>query len=301
MRPAFSLNLFRVQYHPCAISKSAFYFVPFLHPILPRGAVLVGRKGGRVDLSGPFMYVRSGAEEQDHDERVREAHLGAVHGAVARRLDEGEYVMVPRVECQTLQRDLSLLPPKHCQLILLFFSSFSSLPIHSPHPVLFSPLLSSPLLFSPPFFPDVMFVDIKGSRTLRLSRAADIVRWEGKRTGLFRCASVRWDLLWGEGRRARAQVRQEVVGINRIVSQLPHEEKKKKNNTGKLLILDAPKKRYRSQRKMLKEKYRDWKPCSGIWMPPAAYLSLGAALLGGRRAKQTMSLGPFSLLSARAS
>ena len=97
--------------------------------------------GGRVDLSGPFMYVRPGAEEQDHDERVREAHLGAVHGAVARRLDEGEDVMVSRFERQTLQRDLSLLPPKHCQLILLFFFSVRLLPIHSPSSPLFFLLL----------------------------------------------------------------------------------------------------------------------------------------------------------------
>lgn len=46
------------------------------------------------------------AEEEDHDERVREADLGAVDGAVARALDDGEQVMVSRVEDYALDGGL---------------------------------------------------------------------------------------------------------------------------------------------------------------------------------------------------
>jgi hypothetical protein len=46
------------------------------------------------------------AEEEDHDEGVREAHLGAVDGAVARSLHDGQQVMVRRVEDHPLDGGL---------------------------------------------------------------------------------------------------------------------------------------------------------------------------------------------------
>lgn len=173
------------------------------------------------------MYVRSGAEEQDHDERVREAHLGAVHGAVARRLDEGEYVMVPRVECQTLQPDLSLLSPKHCQLIPLF-SLLSALCLSIPRPLLFSFSFSRNNTTLPPFFPDIMFVDVKGVAHLEALEGRRHCSVGGGKMACF--VAPRYDGIYfgEEGRRARTLVRQEVVGVNRIVSQLPHEEKNNK-------------------------------------------------------------------------
>lgn len=46
----------------------------------------------------------AGSEQEDHDEGVREAHLGAVDGAVARALDDGQQVAVRRVEENGLDR-----------------------------------------------------------------------------------------------------------------------------------------------------------------------------------------------------
>lgn len=46
----------------------------------------------------------AGAEQEDHDEGMREAHLGAVDGAVACALDDGQQVAVRRVEEDGLDR-----------------------------------------------------------------------------------------------------------------------------------------------------------------------------------------------------
>ena len=51
--------------------------------------------------SGKGSVARRGpaaAEEKRHDQRVREADLGAIHEAVARALDDREHVMVLRIE-----------------------------------------------------------------------------------------------------------------------------------------------------------------------------------------------------------
>ena len=41
-----------------------------------------------------FLAHGAGAEEEDHDEGVREAHFGAVYGAIAQRFEEDERLLV---------------------------------------------------------------------------------------------------------------------------------------------------------------------------------------------------------------
>lgn len=50
--------------------------------------------------------LRPATEEKDHDQGVREAHLGAVDGAVARALEHREGVMIPWVEDDALNDGL---------------------------------------------------------------------------------------------------------------------------------------------------------------------------------------------------
>ena len=45
-----------------------------------------------------FLAHGAGAEEEDHDEGVREAHFGAVDGAIAERFEEDERLLVFGVE-----------------------------------------------------------------------------------------------------------------------------------------------------------------------------------------------------------
>lgn len=48
-------------------------------------------------------------EEEDHDERVREAHFGAVDEAIAEGFDEREEVVVAGVEDDLLEGSLCVL------------------------------------------------------------------------------------------------------------------------------------------------------------------------------------------------
>jgi len=57
-------------------------------------------------LSVVITNLRAGPEQADHDQGVREAHLGAVHGTVAGALEHGEDVMVFWVEDYALDRGL---------------------------------------------------------------------------------------------------------------------------------------------------------------------------------------------------
>ncbi len=52
--------------------------------------------------------VRAGSEEEHHDESVRKADLAAIDDAVADAFDEGEDVMVSRVEDYLFEGVLSL-------------------------------------------------------------------------------------------------------------------------------------------------------------------------------------------------
>lgn len=65
------------------------------------------------------------AEEEDHDEGVREAHLGAVDGAVARSLYDGQQVMVRRVEDHPLDGGLVKFKLILTRLFVLFFQLYS--------------------------------------------------------------------------------------------------------------------------------------------------------------------------------
>ena len=65
----------------------------------------------RVRPRGPVHEVdllaqRAGPEQEHHDQRVREPHLGPVHGPVARPLRDRQHVMVRRVEDHALERGL---------------------------------------------------------------------------------------------------------------------------------------------------------------------------------------------------
>lgn len=57
-------------------------------------------------LSAVTRNLRAGPEQAYHDQGVREAHFGAVHGTVAGALEHGEDVMVPGVEDDALDRGL---------------------------------------------------------------------------------------------------------------------------------------------------------------------------------------------------
>lgn len=61
-----------------------------------------------------------GATESYSHQRVREAHLGAVDGAIARRLDQRQDVVVSRVPDDLLQRSLQ---PSRSVLVLSFCRS----------------------------------------------------------------------------------------------------------------------------------------------------------------------------------
>lgn len=60
----------------------------------------------------------AGAEEEDHDERVGEADFGAVDGAVAGRLEQGEDIVVGRVADDLLEGGLRVRPVSCCCWIL---------------------------------------------------------------------------------------------------------------------------------------------------------------------------------------
>jgi hypothetical protein len=61
----------------------------------------VGARGAKDEVD--LLPKASRAEQEDHDERVREAHLCSVDGAIARALDDGEEVLVRRVEDDAFQ------------------------------------------------------------------------------------------------------------------------------------------------------------------------------------------------------
>lgn len=65
-----------------------------------------GRRGKRGPSCELSVNLRAGPEQAYHDQGVREAHLGAIHGAVARALENGEDVMVLGVEDDALDRGL---------------------------------------------------------------------------------------------------------------------------------------------------------------------------------------------------
>lgn len=67
--------------------------------------------GGAVD-EVDLLADGAGAEQEDHDEGVGEAHLGAIHGAVARPLYDRQQVMVGRVENHALDRGLWFSPSR---------------------------------------------------------------------------------------------------------------------------------------------------------------------------------------------
>lgn len=58
------------------------------------------------DGLGCGANLRARPEQTYHDQRMREADLGAVHRAVPRALEHGEHVMVLWVEDDTLDRGL---------------------------------------------------------------------------------------------------------------------------------------------------------------------------------------------------
>lgn len=61
--------------------------------------------GGLVD-EAELLLDGAGAEEQDHDEGMGEADFCAIDGAIAGALDDGEQVMVGRVEDDALDGGL---------------------------------------------------------------------------------------------------------------------------------------------------------------------------------------------------
>ena len=67
---------------------------------------IAGVRAGRAVDEVDLLPDGAGAEQKDHDEGVGEAHLGAVHGAVARPLHDRQQVMVRRVEDDALDRGL---------------------------------------------------------------------------------------------------------------------------------------------------------------------------------------------------
>lgn len=67
----------------------------------------VGARGAEDEVG--LLPEAARAEEEDHDEGVREAHLGAVHGAIARGLHDGQQVVVRRVEDYALDGGLRAL------------------------------------------------------------------------------------------------------------------------------------------------------------------------------------------------
>jgi hypothetical protein len=71
-------------------------------------AEVAGVRAGRFEDELDLFAEGSGAEEEDHDEGVWEAHLGAVHDAVADTLEEREDVMVGWVEDDFLECGLSV-------------------------------------------------------------------------------------------------------------------------------------------------------------------------------------------------
>jgi hypothetical protein len=71
--------------------------------------------------------LRARAEEEDHDERVREADLAAVDDAIPDAFDESKDVMVSRIEDDLLERVLCII----YQRVLLILSGVKSAAVTS--------------------------------------------------------------------------------------------------------------------------------------------------------------------------